>query len=93
MRALGAILLLATALGCRSSGADSRYVQVTTNDGRTFYAKRSQVEKAADDGRVTFEDLRTKKTVTLRKGSFMTRSVSRGEVYAKRGDEILWEEH
>jgi hypothetical protein len=96
MRAHGIllVLLLACGPGCKSSGSDdSKYVQVTSNDGRTFYARRSEVEKPAGDGTVTFEDMRTKKKVTLDGGSFRTRSVSRTEVHAKRGDEIIWEEH
>jgi hypothetical protein len=93
MRAPATLLLLACTFGCKSSGSDSKYVEVTANDGRTFYAKRSEVESTGTSPEITFEDLRTKKRVTLPRGSYRTRSVSRTDVYAKRGDQIIWEDH
>ena len=81
-------LLLALLAGCGSSG----YVRVTAQDGRTFHARKSATEAFDAYGRVTFTDVVTKKRVTLQKGSFLVRSVSRSEIGAQRGDNFLWQD-
>ncbi len=81
-------ILLVLLAGCSSD----KYVHVEANNGRSFYAKRAEVEHVDADGRITVENVLTGKRVTLKRADCVVRSASRGEVTRAKGNYVVYED-
>lgn len=80
-------LLLPLLVACSSD----KYVHITATDGRSFYAKREDTEKADKYGMINVENVLTGKRVMLRLSDCMIRSASRAEVTRARGNNFVYD--
>lgn len=80
-------VLLALFAGCSSD----KYVHVEATNGRSFYAKRVEVDHVDSEGMIDVENVLTGKRVTLKRADCVVRSASRGEVTRAKGNYIVYE--
>jgi len=84
MRLCALLILLA---GC----ASDKYVQITTDDGRSFYAKRAEAEHVDADGMIDVQNVLTGKRMKVKRDDCIMRSASRGEVTRAKGNYYVYE--
>ncbi len=82
------LLVLVLVAACSSD----KYVHVETSNGRSFYAKRAEVEHVDAEGRITVENVLTGKRVTLKRTDCVVRSASRAEVTRAKGNYVVYED-
>lgn len=81
-------VLLALLAACSSD----KYVHVEANNGKSFYAKREEVERVDAEGKITVENVLTGKRVTLKRADCVVRNASRGEVTRAKGNYVVYED-
>lgn len=82
------VLLLAA---CASSDPDeSRYVRITSDAGRVYFARRGDIETNERSQSIVFDDLVSGKTVRLDPGTYTMRASSRSEVVRRRTNRLVY---
>lgn len=71
--------------------SSDKYVHVETSNGRSFYAKRTEVEHVDAQGKIDVENVLTGKRVTLKRMDCVVRDASRAEVTRARGNYVVYE--
>lgn len=72
--------------------SSDKYVHVETNNGRSFYAKRAEVEHVDAQGMIDVENLLTRKRVTLKRADCVVRDATGAEVTRARGNYFVYEQ-
>jgi hypothetical protein len=71
--------------------ASDKYVHVEVSDGRSFYAKRAEMDKVDKYGMVNVENVITGKRLMVNASNCIVRSASRAEVARAQGNSFVYE--
>jgi hypothetical protein len=71
--------------------SSDKYVQVSTSDGRQFYARKADVERVDSRGMIDVENVLTGKRVSVRRDDCIVREASSSEVTRAKGNRFVYD--